>query len=158
VYVGVQNVIQKIFSKIYKHYPTKSNFPIVFKKIGAIEGVGFITATAIVAAVGDPSVFKNGREFSSWLGLVPKQRSTGGKNILLGISKRGNPYIRKNLIHGCRSIMRWVKNKDDKKSRWIQNKIDTKGFNRAVIATANKTARVIWVLLANEEERYIKAA
>jgi transposase len=120
------------------------------KKISEIPGVGPITATAIVSSIGNIKDFKNGREFSAFLGLVPRQYSTGGKNTLLGISKRGDHHIRKTLIHGCRSVVRWSEEKTDKTSLWIKNKVETRGKNKATVALANKTARVIWVLLNTE--------
>ena len=122
------------------------------QRLGKIDGVGVITATAMVAAVGDPSVFRNGREFSAWLGLTPRQCSTGGKTKLLGISKRGDSYIRKNLIHGCRAVVNHAATKEDKKSKWINSKLPAKGLNKVSVAVANKTARVIWVILAKKEE------
>lgn len=122
------------------------------KKIIKIEGVGPIIATAIYAAVGDPKMFKNSREFSAWLGLVPRQHSTGGKPLLLGISKRGDSYLRKNLVHGCRTVMRWCTDKQDKKSLWVKSKIETRGKHKAMVALANKTARVIWAVMAKEAE------
>lgn len=127
------------------------------QRIGKVEGVGPITATAIVSAVGDPRVFKNGRQLSAWLGLVPRQHSSGGKPVLLGISKRGDKYIRTLLIHGARAVLRKAGNKGDKRSRWIQEKQKTRGFNRTCVALANKNARIIWALLARREE-YRKAA
>ena len=122
------------------------------KRLSKIDGIGPITATALIAAIGDPMAFKNGREFSAWLGLTPRQYSTGGKSKLLGISKRGDCYLRKNLIHGCRAVIHHAKNKKDKKSKWINNKLPTKGLNKVSVAVANKTARAIWVVLARKEE------
>jgi transposase len=127
----------------------------VCKRIGEVEGVGVITATAIFAEVGDPRTFKNGREFAAWLGLTPRQASTGGKTILLGISKRGNKYIRKNLIQGSQAVLKHSKKKIDPKSIWLNDKIERCGKNKAVIALANKNARVIWKLMVSEE-KYIK--
>lgn len=121
-------------------------------RIVKIEGIGTITATAIFAAVGNPKAFKNGREFAAWLGLTPRQHSTGGKNVLLGISKRGDSYLRKNLVHGCRSVVTWCKEKTDKKSTWIQDKIARRGINKATVALANKTARVVWAVMAKGED------
>ena len=122
------------------------------QRLSKIDGVGLITSTAIVAAVGDPKAFKNVRQFSAWLGLTPRQSSSGGKTKLLGISKRGDSYIRKNLIHGCRSVVNHSKTKDDNKSRWIQEKLPSKKVNKVSVALANKTARVVWVILAKKEE------
>ena len=122
------------------------------RRLSEIEGVGPITSTAMVAAVGDPKSFKNGRQFSAWLGLVPKQHSTGGRTTLLGISKRGDCYLRKNLVHGCRSVVYRAKGKDDKISKWVMSKLPEKGTNKVSVALANKKARVIWALLAKGEE------
>ena len=124
--------------------------------MGKVAGLGVIRTTAMVAVVGDPKSFKNGREFAAWLGLTPRQCSTGGKAKLLGISKRGDSYLRKNLIHGCRTVVLWAKTKEDKKSKWIQSKLPSKGLNKTSVAVANKTARAIWVVLAKKEE-YRKA-
>lgn len=129
----------------------------VCSRIGKVEGVGAITATAIFAAVGDPKVFKNGREFAAWLGLTPRQHSTGGKSILLGISKKGDSYIRKNLVHGCRSVINWSSKKDNKRSRWINDKVERRGKNKATVALANKNARIIWALMAKGEEYRVSA-
>src|SRR5207237_211685 len=101
----------------------------VAQKLAQIEGVGPIIATAILA-LGDLSVFKNGRHFAALLGLVPRESSSGNKQRLLGISKRGNPYLRRLLIHGARSALLRVKNKSDAKSRWIQELQHRRGTNR----------------------------
>jgi transposase len=127
------------------------------QRLAQLEGVGPLTATALVAAVGEATTFKNGREFAAWLGLVPRQHSTGGKPLLLGISKRGDRYLRKLLIHGARSVVRTVEGKQDGRSRWLQGLIVRRGKNRAGVAQANKTARVAWGLLA-QGERYRPAA
>lgn len=122
------------------------------KKIEKIEGIGVIVATAIVATIGDPKVFKNGRHFSAFLGLVPRQSSSGNKQRLLGISKRGNTYIRTLLIHGARSVVKSIGIKEDRKSCWIRELKERGGSNRASVALANKNARVIWSLLAKNEQ------
>lgn len=121
------------------------------KKISAIAGVGPITATAMVAAVGDAKEFKNGRHLSAWLGLVPRQCSSGGKSRLKGISKRGDTYLRTLLIHGARSVLRYAVAKTDPRSRWLQELINRRGYNRAAVALANKNARVIQALLSSED-------
>ena len=113
------------------------------RKIGAIEGIGPLTATAVVAAVGDASAFKNGRHLAAWLGLVPRQHSSGGRSKLHGISKRGDTYLRTLLIHGARSVLRWLGEKQDAHSRWLRDLIERRGFNRAAVALANKNARII---------------
>lgn len=122
-----------------------------------IEGVGPITATAVLAAVGDPNVFKNGRHFSAWLGLVPKQYSSGGKEKPLGISKRGDSYIRYLLVHGTRAALRFAALKSDRKSRWATEKAKTIGTHKACVALANKNARIIWAMLAKGEKYRVAA-
>jgi transposase len=122
------------------------------RKIGAIDGVGPLTATAVVAAVGDASEFKNGRHLAAWLGLVPRQHSSGGKSRLYGISKRGDSYLRTLLIHGARSVLRWVAAKEDARSKWLRDLIERRGFNRAAVALANRNARVIQAVLSSERK------
>lgn len=127
------------------------------KRISAIAGVGPLTATAVVAAVGDASEFNNGRHLAAWLGLVPRQHSSGGKSRLGGISKRGNVYLRTLLIHGARTVLQYVAGKTDAQSRWLQDLIARRGYNRATVALANKNARVIQALLSRGSE-YAKPA
>ncbi len=127
------------------------------QRISAIEGIGPVTATAIVSAIGDPKLFKNGRHFAAYLGLVPKQSSSGGKERLLGISKRGDTYLRTMLIHGARAIIRYADSKEDSRSEWIKKVKDRRGANRAAVAVANKNARIIWAILA-KGTNYKKAA
>ena len=122
-----------------------------------LPGIGPLTATALVAAVGDAKDFKNGRQFAAWLGLVPRQHSTGGKSTLLGITKRGNRSLRALLIHGARSVLRVVDCKTDARSRWLRGVKARRGANCASVAQANKTARVAWALLARGE-RYRPSA
>lgn len=129
----------------------------ICKKLTKIPGVGPITATALVAAIVDPQAFKNGRELSAWVGLVPRQSSSGGREKLLGISKRGDVYLRKLLIHGARAALYWVDEKKDRRSLWAKKLIERRGINRAAVALANKNARTIWVLMARGEE-YKEAA
>jgi len=119
------------------------------QKLMAIEGIGPQTATIIAATVTDTKLFKNGRELAAWMGLVPSQHSSGGKNVLLGISKRGDRYIRCLLIHGARSALRSWKNKPRNTPRviWALRKIEELGFNKACVALANKMARTIWAVL-----------
>lgn len=127
------------------------------QKIGEIEGVGVITATAVVAAMGDPSLFKNGREFAAWLGLVPRQSSSGGKQVLLGISKRGDRYLRTLLIHGARAAICHTADKKDRRSEWIKQIKERRGMNKACVALANKNARIIWAVLAKNEAYRVAA-
>ena len=118
------------------------------RRIAEIPGVGLLTATAAVAAMGDPKSFKSGREFAAWLGLVPKHTGTGGRIRMLGISKRGDTYLRTLLIHGARSVI--VNSKQP--SAWVTNLTQRRPANVAVVALANKMARTIWALLAHERE------
>jgi transposase len=121
------------------------------QKMAKVEGIGPMTATAVVAAVGDAKMFKNGRQMSAWLGLVPRQCSSGGKNILLGISKRGDRHLRTLFIHGGRAVVKQVSNKKDSRSQWIRNIKNRRGANVAAVALANKNARIIWALMTSEE-------
>jgi transposase len=123
----------------------------VCQRLLTIPGIGPLTATALVAAVSDAAHFKNGRQFAAWLGLVPRQHSTGGKPRLLGISKRGDRYLRKLFVHGARATMRWSRLKNDRRSQWLRALIQRRGTNRAVVALANKNARIAWVLLATDQ-------
>jgi transposase len=119
------------------------------RKLEAIPGVGPITASAIVATVGDAREFKNGRQLAAWLGLVPKQGSTGGKTMLHGISKRGDTYLRTLLIHGARSVVRFAGNKAQPDA-WLMNLLGRRHKNVAAVALANKNARIVWALLAKD--------
>jgi transposase len=127
------------------------------QKIAQVEGVGPLIATAIVAAIANGKAFRNGRELSAWLGLVPRQHSSGDKQRLLGISKRGDPYLRMLLIHGARSVVYRCVAKTDSRSRWIADKQRRLGTTKACVAVANKNARIIWALLAKDEP-YRRAA
>jgi len=122
------------------------------QRIHEVEGVGDLTASAMVAAVGDAKVFKSGRQMAAWLGLVPSQHSTGGKTRLGRISKRGDSYLRTLLIHGALSVVGVSKRKTDARSRWINTLVARRGFNVACVAVANKNARIVWALLSREED------
>lgn len=122
------------------------------QRLAQIQGVGPLTSTALVAAVGDAQVFKNGRHMAAWLGLVPRQQSTGGKSRLMGISKRGDRYLRTLLIHGARSAMRVMARKSDRRSLWAMDVERRRGANIATVALANKTARIAWAMLAHGED------
>jgi len=118
------------------------------QRLQTIPGIGPLTSSALVAAVGNGHEFKRGRELSAWLGLVPKQHSSGGRQKLMGISKRGDKYLRKLLVHGARIIVARCDKKQDKLSLWLQAKKQTLGFNKTAVALANKNARIAWALLA----------
>jgi len=131
----------------------------MYQKLKSVPGLGLITATALIASLGNVTNFKNGRQLSAWLGLVPKQHSSGGKEQLLGISKRGDFYLRTLLIQGARSLLnakfRYTteeqrSNKDFSKfTAWMLILAEKRGHNRTVVAIANKLARVVFALLSN---------
>lgn len=123
----------------------------VCRRLDEILGIGPITASATYAAAGDGKDFVNGRHFSAWIGLVPGQHSTGGKTTLLGISKRGNAYLRTLFIHGARAVLRHSANKTDRFSLWAQALLARRGHNKACVAVANKMARMAWVIMAKGE-------
>jgi transposase len=126
------------------------------KAIAEIPGVGLLTATAAVATIGDPKAFRSGREFAAWTGLVPKQVGSGGKLMLLGISKRGDTYLRTLLIHGARSVINSAKQPDP----WIEQMRKRRPLNVVIVALANKMARTIWAILAHGcsyRSRYVSA-
>jgi transposase len=129
----------------------------VCQRLTQVEGVGPLGATALIAAVGDAHDFTGGRQMAAWLGLVPRQCSTGAKTRLLGMSKRGNRYIRTLLIHGARAVLRHARKKTDARSRWLRARAHRRGSNVAAVALANKNARILWVLMTREET-YRKAA
>ena len=126
------------------------------QRLQTIPGIGPVTATALIAAIGDVTQFKNGRQLAAWLGLVPREHSTGGTPRLLGISKRGDRYLRKLLVHGARATLRWVDTKCDDRSRWLKALIARRGKNRAAVALANKNARIVGALLAHNQEYRVR--
>jgi transposase len=121
------------------------------RRIATIKGVGPKTATAIIAAIGDGSDFKNGRHLAAWIGLVPRQFSSGDRKILMGISKRGSQHLRSLLVHGARAVVRTAPSKIDPNNTWVNQLRERRGFNRATVAVANKNARIIWAVLQTGE-------
>jgi transposase len=121
------------------------------QRIMAIGGVGPITATAMVASIAEAKVFKNGRELAAWLGLVPRQYSTGGKPRLGRITKRGDVYLRTLLVHGARAALTIMARRGDRLALWARALIARRGFKKACVALAAKNARTIWALLAKGE-------
>ena len=119
-------------------------------KLDALPGIGPLTATALVATVHDGKQFQNGRQMAANLGLTPREHSSGGKQRLLGITKRGNTYLRTLLIHGARTVLRHAEGKTDRLSRWALSVQFRRGTNVASVALANKLARIAWALLARE--------
>ena len=122
------------------------------RKLEAVPGIGPLTASALVATVGDARNFKNGRQMAAWLGLVPKQESSGGKTVLLGISKRGDVYLRTLLIHGARAVLWAAQRRKASMDRWVQGLLERRNANVAAVAMANKTARIVWALLAKARQ------
>jgi transposase len=119
------------------------------KKMAQIPGIGPITASALVASIGDAKSFENARQLAAWLGLVPRQHSSGGKQVLLGISKRGDTYLRTLLIHGARAVIRVAERKVGYADSWLARLVGRHNKNVAAVALANKNARTVWALLAH---------
>ena len=122
------------------------------QRIAAVPGVGKLTATAVIATVGDARAYRSGREFAAWLGIVPRQSGTGGRIKLLGISKRGDPYLRTLLIHGARTVLKHQSRADRQLDPWLKGLISRRPKNVVIVALANKMARTIWALLAHGRE------
>ncbi|RPR53509.1 IS110 family transposase [Pseudomonas aeruginosa] len=120
------------------------------QRLLAVEGIGPISASAVAASAGDARQFRTGRQFAAWLGLVPRQHSTGGQQRLGNISKRGDTYLRTLLIHGARAVVRCCANKTDARSRWLQGLLQRRPANVVAVALANKNARILWALLSRE--------
>ena len=121
------------------------------RRLETIPGVGFIAATTIAATVTDPSHFKSGREFSAWLGLTPRQNSSGGKDRLGRVSKMGNGYLRSLIVVGATAMIRYAREKGAVSARWINALLEKKPTRLVSVAVANKTARIAWALLVRKE-------
>lgn len=130
----------------------------VSQALATVPGIGPIVATALLAALGDGKAFDSARQVAAWLGLVPRQDSSGGKPKLLGISKRGDVYLRTLLIHGARAVVKAAAKKDDAQSRWINDLVKRRNANIAAVAVANKNARIAWTLLTRCETYHVPAA
>lgn len=120
------------------------------RKLAEIPGIGPLTASALVASIGDAKSFENGRQLAAWLGLVPRQHSSGGKHTLLGISKRGDGDLRMLLIHGARAVIRVAERRLDPADSWLKRLVGRRHKNVAAVALANKNARIVWALLAHD--------
>jgi transposase len=127
------------------------------RKMMKIGGVGPMSASALHAAIGNGSQFHRGRDVSAWLGIVPRQNSTGGKTVLGRISKKGNRYIRTLFVHGARSVVQCAHKKETRLSKWINGLVQKKGKNRAAVALANKNVRVAWALMQSDAEYRLAA-
>lgn len=121
------------------------------RRLATIPGIGVLNATALVAAIGDGATFARGRDLAAWLGLVPRQATTGGRPRLLGISKRGNKYLRKLLIHGARAAMPALLASTTPLGRWLRSLSERKHKNAVIVALANKLARIVWAVLRRGE-------
>jgi len=119
-------------------------------RLAQIPGIGPLTASALVASIGDAKSFENSRQLAAWMGLVPRQHSSGGKTLLLGISKRGDGYLRTLLVHGARSVLRVAERKAGYGTSWIAGLVKRRRPNIAAVALANKNARIVWALLRHE--------
>jgi transposase len=120
------------------------------RRLRSIPGIGPIGATAVVATMGDPKVFKNGRHFAAFLGLVPRQHSSGGKSQLGRISRRGDVYVRRILIQGAHSILKRIDQRKGPRTDWLRGIVARRGRQVAAVALANKNARIAWQLLAHD--------
>lgn len=121
------------------------------QRLMQIRGVGPLSALAIVATVGNARDFSSGRQFAAWLGLTPRQYSSGGTNRLGGISKRGDAYLRSLLVQGARSVVNTAQRHNDQRARWVCSLQLRRGYHRTLIAVAAKNARIAWALLHNNE-------
>ena len=128
------------------------------RRLTTIPGVGVTIATALIAAVGKAETFAHGRDLAAWLGLVPRQWTTGGKPRLMGISKRGNKYLRKLLIHGARAALPHVAERDTPLGRWAKGLLARVHPNVAVVALADKLARICWAVLRSRQNFSAKGA
>lgn len=121
------------------------------KRLATLPGVGPVIATALIAAVDDGQHFSSGRALAAWIGLVPRQYTTGGKPRIGGIGKRGNQYLRRQLIHGARSVLIRISARSDRRAKWAQELLVRAGHNKTLVAIANKTARMAWAVLRSGE-------
>ena len=145
---AVKEAIRTLESKLQAWHRSQE----ASQRLTAIPGVGVITATALVATIGDGSQFKSGRHLSAWLGLVPRQHSSGGKSRLGRISKRGDGYLRRLLVHGSRAVLRWQRGAPQKPSPWIGELLARRPTNVVLVAMANKTARTVWAMLSKQQD------
>jgi transposase len=122
------------------------------QRLMQLEGVGPVTATALVATVGEAHEFANGRQLAAWLGLVPRQFSSGGTTRHGRITKRGDRYLRTLLVHGARAVLMRAAGRSDPKSQWSQRLRERRGFNKTTVALAAKHARILWAMLARAQD------
>lgn len=141
-----------------KQIEVAANHNALCRRLMREPGIGPISASAYVATLGDPRHYRNGRQVSASLGLVPRQHSSGGKTVLLGITKRGDKYLRMMLIHGARSVLRYAQGKRDPLSDWLNELARRRGPNRAAVALANKNARRLWAIWRSEGQELAAAS
>ena len=123
------------------------------QRIAKVKGIGPKTATPVVAAIGKGTEFKNGRHFATWLGLVPRQQSSGNKQVLMNMTKKGDKHLRTLFIHGARAVVRVAMNNNDGSLyQWVNQLKERRGFNKTTVAVTNKNARIIWSMLRNDTE------
>jgi transposase len=149
--VGQLRMVQAQLLGLEKKLKTWHRANEASRRLETIPGVGVITATALVATIGDASQFRSGRQLAAWLGIVPRQHSSGGKERLGRISKRGDGYLRKLLVHGARTVLLWSRRKKETRSPWLEALLARRPTNVVLVAMANKTARVVWALLSRGE-------
>lgn len=145
-------ILPQGITHIGKHVPELLEDSAASQTLAQLPGIGPITASALVASIGNAKNFKNGRQLAAWLGLVPRQHSSGGKQNRLGISKRGDSYLRTLLIHGARAVLRVAERKESFSGSWLAGVMPRRNPNVAAVAQANKTARIIWALLAHDRK------
>jgi transposase len=146
--------IQWFTKRIEKHAMADE----VATRLMAMPGIGVIVSSALKGWMGDGQQFKKGRHASAALGIIPRQNTTGGKEKLLGITKKGDPYVRALVVHGARSVVARSADKTDPLSQWINQIKERRGYNKAVVALANKLVRIAWVIIAKGEHYQPKTA
>lgn len=163
---GLPDTSRELFARLWSHFrdldrqmkelelqiKTWHRHSAASVRLEAIPGLGPLSASALVASVGNAKAFRNGRQFAAWLGLVPRQQSSGGKEKLLGISKRGDTYLRTLLIHGARSVLFSLKRRANQAEGWLMRLAERRNPNIAAVALANKNARIVWALLAHDRD------
>lgn len=149
--VGMIDALSEQIAKIEAEMMAWHRATAASRRLETIPGIGFITATALAATVSDASVFRSGRQFAAWLGLVPKQNSSGGKERMGGISKMGDRYVRQLLVIGATAVIRFARNKPTVLTNWVNRLLDKKPARLVSVALANKMARIAWAVMVREE-------
>jgi transposase len=150
--VSTMEVLNRQIAKIERELMAWHRTNAASRRLATIPGVGFITATALAATIADPKAFRSGRHFASWLGLVPKQHSSGGKDRMGRISKMGNIYLRQLLVVGATAIMRYAKLRHTTVTAWMCDMLERKPARLVTVAAANKMARIAWAVMAREQD------